>query len=201
MFLWPLALWLWATSRRRQALGSVGVALLLLGLSWAIVGFAGLADYPALVHRVSDYEASESLTLYGPALAAGIPDAVARSLWVVPGVAALVVSVLLGRRGDETGSFCAAVGAALLLAPIVWLHYLALLLVPLAVALPVFSWPWLLPLLLWVVPDVHDSAPWHAVLTVAVLVGVLACCLLRPARRSSRHRGEGVFSAVLSPRS
>ena len=69
------------------------------------------------------------------------------------GGALLVACVVLARRGDDLRSFTCAVAATLALSPIVWLHYLVLLLVPLAIARPRFSVVWLLPILLWSARD------------------------------------------------
>ena len=68
------------------------------------------------------------------------------------GGALLVLCFLYARGGDEVRSFTCAVAATLALSPIVWLHYLVVLLVPLAIARPRFSLLWLLPALLWVSP-------------------------------------------------
>ncbi len=73
--------------------------------------------------------------------------------------------------------------ATLVLSPIVWLHYLVVLLVPVALARPRFSLLWLLPVLLWVSPKpgyaegVQTFAP---AIAVAILVAVL---LARPTMR------------------
>ena len=75
-----------------------------------------------------------------------------RSTFVVGGGAARRPASLFARRGDDVRSFTCAVAATLALTPIVWLHYLVVLLVPLAIARPRFSVIWLLPVLLWVSP-------------------------------------------------
>jgi len=56
------------------------------------------------------------------------------------------------RSGDVFRSFTLTIAATLALTPIVWLHYLVLLLVPVAIARPRFSHLWLLPSLLWFSP-------------------------------------------------
>jgi hypothetical protein len=71
---------------------------------------------------------------------------------VIVGAACLGLIAWRGRasRADRW-TFTLAVGAALALSPIVWLHYLMLLLVPIAVASPRLGPLWLLPLAFWVV--------------------------------------------------
>src|ERR671934_150181 len=57
---------------------------------------------------------------------------------------------------------------SILASPIVWLHYLALLLVPVALSRPRFGWIWLAPALLWICP-VRPAAPtWLTLLVLAV---------------------------------
>ena len=83
---------------------------------------------------------------------------------------------LLGRRGDDVRSFTCFVAATLALSPIVWLHYLVALLVPLAIARPRFSVIWLLPVLLWISPKpgyAEGFATFVPGIAAAILVGVL----------------------------
>ena len=63
--------------------------------------------------------------------------------------------VLMWRRR----SFTLAVAASLALAPIVWLDYYALAIVPLALARPRLSAIWFLPLLTWGLPSSGIAAP------------------------------------------
>ena len=61
------------------------------------------------------------------------------ALTFVVGGALLVGCVLFARRADDARSFTCAVAATLALSPIVWLHYLVALLVPMAILRPRFS--------------------------------------------------------------
>ncbi len=71
-----------------------------------------------------------------------------------------------------------AIVASLALSPIVWLHYFALLLVPLAITRPRFGPVWILPIALWVVPaDGNGRAAWQTALTLVVFSAVVALCL------------------------
>ena len=84
-----------------------------------------------------------------------------------------------------------AVAATLALSPIVWLHYLVLLLVPLAIARPRFSIVWLLPVLLWSSPRPGYAEGVQTFLPALVAVIIVACSSpARPSsalRRRSRH--------------
>ena len=105
---------------------------------------------------------------------------VGNALVFVIGGALLVGCVLFARRDDDARSFTCAVAATLALSPIVWLHYLVALLVPMAILRPRFSLLWLLPVLLWVSPKPGYAEGLPTVmpaLAAAIMVTVL---LARP---------------------
>ena len=89
--------------------------------------------------------------------------------------------VLLRRRGDEV-SFGAAVIAALLATPILWNHYLVLLVAPIALARPRLAPLWFLPLVLWATP--HPESFGH-VWRIALVLSVTGLVAIRTMRRSS----------------
>ena len=71
-FLWPLAVWLAATRRVAAAALAVAIGLVLLVVTWAAIGFAGLADYPELMRRLQDSIGEDSYTLHVVALDVGL---------------------------------------------------------------------------------------------------------------------------------
>jgi hypothetical protein len=142
LYLWPLLPWLAATRRLRAAVWSVAIGTAVFFASWAVIGFRGFADYPDLLHRLSDAMDSRSYTVYALGLDLGLPSVVARLLWIGLAVSLLAATVVVGRRGDELRAFVLALAAALACSPIVWLHYFALLLVAVAVAEPRLGPAW-----------------------------------------------------------
>jgi alpha-1,2-mannosyltransferase len=191
VFLWPLTVWLVATRRARAAAWSVGVALVVLLVSWAIVRFHGIGDYLDLVRRLSDRQDELAYTIYALGVDLGLPASVAWGLWAVVAVAVLAASFVLARRGDEQRAFILALVAAIACSPIVWLHYFALLLVAVAVARPRLAPVWFLgiPLQLVVTTGVYNGSTFQtaAVLCLAALTVVLT---LAPASwRVGRVRG------------
>ena len=142
--LWPMFVWMLATRRLRASAAAVVIGIAMTVGAWAVIGFDGLTGYPDLLRRLSDIQAENSYSLVGMAATAGLPDAVGRGLTLVVGGALLVACVVFARRADDVRAFTCAVAATLALSPIVWLHYLVVLLVPLAIALPRFSAIWLL---------------------------------------------------------
>ena len=98
--------------------------------------------------------------------------------------------VAFARRGDDARSFTCAVAATLALSPIVWLHYLVVLLVPIAIARPRFSALWLLPVLLWASPRPGYAEGFQTFLPAIAVVILVTVLLARPAQRSRGHRGR-----------
>jgi alpha-1,2-mannosyltransferase len=149
LFLWPVFVWLVATRRYRAAAVSAATTAVLVVGSWAVIGFAGVRDYPALLRVLAQALEHDSYTIFALASDFGAPDLLARGAGIAVGTATLAGCWILGRRGDETRSFTLAILAALLLTPIIWLHYFALLLVPVAIVHKRLSLLWATPLLLW----------------------------------------------------
>ena len=194
LFTWPLLVWLAATGRIRAAAAGVLAAALAVLASWAVIGLDGLVDYPALVRRLTELEADRSYSLFALGDALGLPEPLALAAALAVGLLLLVAVVRAGRDPGlsaaerDRWALTAAIAAALALTPIVWIHYLILLLVPLALARPRFSLLWL-ALLVPLVPRAWgwepagwpegDPASLAVVLGVAALV--LAAALRRPA--------------------
>ncbi len=184
LFLWPLAIWLVATRRWRAVLicAVVGTVLLLGG--WAVIDFAGLRGYPTLIHVLGQLEAPVS---YSVVALLGLGGNGATVVTVALSLGA-VVAVLLAARGPDGDrrAFAVAVLASLVATPLLWLHYLLLLFVPIAVYRPRLSGLWFLPLALWATPTTHSHGiPWR----IALALGVLAVVAARTAfegRRLSR---------------
>jgi len=145
LFLWPLALWLLCTRRYRAAAVAIGGAAATTLGAWAAIGFAGLHEYPALLARLTGLAGPNSYSLYALGRTVGAPAEVAQ--YAPVGLALLLVWAV--RRCSDRTVLLAALAAALVASPILWPHYLVLLVVPLAFASPRLTWPWIAPELLW----------------------------------------------------
>jgi hypothetical protein len=183
IFLWPLTLWLAVTRRMRAAVWSVVIAAVVLTASWAVVGFRGLADYPDLVRRLSDRMDERGYTIYALATDLGMPTDAAWALWFGAAVLVLAGSVVLARRGDEKRAFILALTAAIAFSPIVWLHYLSLVLVAVAVARPRLAPVWFIgiPLQVVVTTGVYNGSTFQTA-SVLVLIAAALALALAPAR-------------------
>jgi hypothetical protein len=191
VFLWPLVVWLAATRRWRAAVGAAAVAAALTLGSWAVIGFDGIADYPDLLRRLSDVEAENSYSAYAMLVTLGLPSTLARLAVAAAALGLLVLGWRVARRGGDGDrrALTFALAAGVVLTPILWLHYLVLLVVPIALARPRLSALWLVPLAMTVFEllDLYRGWPrgdgWALLSVVAVVTFVFATALVRPGRR------------------
>jgi alpha-1,2-mannosyltransferase len=161
VFLWPLLVWLAATRRWTAAVGAGALALGLALASWAVIGFRGLGDYPELLRRLSEIEAENSYSAFAILVTIGVPATLARVLLVLAAASLLVIAWRVA-RGSQDGdgdrpAFVLALAVAFVLTPILWLHYLVLLVVPIALARPRLSALWFVPLAL----TVFEALDWY----------------------------------------
>jgi hypothetical protein len=190
VFVWPLLVWLAATKRSAAAVGAAVAAVGLALGSWAAIGFDGIADYPDLLRRLSDVEAENSYSAYAILVAIGVPSGLAHV--VVTGAAAtlLVLAWRAARSADgDRRALTLALAAGFVLTPILWLHYLVLLVVPIALARPRLSVLWLVPLAMTVFEllDLYKGWPrgdgWALASVAAVMTVVFAAASRSPRRR------------------
>ena len=176
-FLWPVIIWFVAIGRVRTATTAVAIALASLVL---LLPFTSIADYARLVRDLSDTFDGFSYTLFALLVDVGSPELAARAATL--GLGASVLMLAWRRR-----SLGLAVGAALILSPIVWRHFFALLLVPLAIARPRFDAVWLIPLGFWFVPGTLNGEPWQTGLGLALAAVTLTATEIAP--RGTVDRG------------
>jgi hypothetical protein len=124
----------------------------------------------------------EELTAYSPlalALRLGLNRAAADAFTVALVLLMSVASVRAARKGQDSTVLLGAIIVSLLATPIVWRHYFALLLVPLAISRPRLSAAWAIPVLLLVVP-VTDPAMWQLGLTLTAIGALVYILVTRP---------------------
>jgi len=169
--LWPLGVWLVFTGRLR----SLGLATGLAALSILLVlPYQSLGAFADVLSEHTRTRELESQSLFALLSVIGVPGAVAVGVWL--GVAG--VGLYLARR-----SFAGCVICALLLAPLVWLHYFTLLVVPMAIAgAPL--WVWATPVVGWLIPS-ETIEPSGTALMLG-LVAVVGLFTMRSAVRRPR---------------
>lgn len=179
-FLWPLLVWVAATKRSLAAVLGLVVTIVTTIAAWAVIGFQGFTGYPALLGKVYDIHAEESYSFVGVAASLGFDPVVGRVSMLCIGGVLLASCVRFGRQGDDRRAFSCALVAALALTPIVWQHYIVLLLVPLGIARPRFSAVWVLPMVLWVSPRSGNGEGLEPILLAVATAALLALILVRP---------------------
>jgi hypothetical protein len=183
LFPWPLAIWLLVTRRIRAFALTATLALVVTLVAWAAIGFAGLADYPRMLSNLSFVSEGAGVSAVAGMIALGLPAVTAKAAALV--LAALIIGAawFLSRRSDGgRRAFGLTVIAALVASPMVWPHYFALLLVPIALASPRLSLLWFIPLFACVAPYPQTTGrPWEIALYLAIAVVPLwRLCSSRP---------------------
>jgi hypothetical protein len=172
LFLWPVLVWLLVTRRFRAFAASVltiGVTFAL----WASIDLAGMRRYPETVRLLNEVQRWKSYSLQSLFVSLHA-SAFASEIAAGVGAVAAVSAVVLLRRRDDRTTFAAAVVAALVATPILWTHYLVLLLAPIALTRPRLGPLWLVPLVIWATPHPESlGIVWRIVLVLAV-IGVVA---------------------------
>ncbi len=186
LFVWPLVIWLLLTRRFKAAavatLGSGGLTLAV----WAAIGFDGLRGYPSLLRNLTHIESVWGFSLVALADRVGLSDP--QASWVVFGIPLallLLASCFVRAQGPDVDRrlFVVAIGLAILLTPILWLHYLTLLLVPIALSRRTFGPEWILLLAFWISPYQQPGtfAAWRVIVTLGLVIAITIRAERRPA--------------------
>ena len=195
LFLWPLVPWLWFTGRRRAAVISGGAGILFFLVPWAVIRFDRMTEYPRLLATITDVWGRRSVSVYAVLVNHGTSELAAQVLLVILALAG-VAAIAAARKRDAT-AFTLAVVVALLTTPVVWGHYFALLLVPIAILAPAFSWLWLLPLLFFphleigaVTGDIRARALACTVALLATAAALLRTANATPGSTEARYTAQ-----------
>jgi alpha-1,2-mannosyltransferase len=173
LLVWPLIIWLLLTRGLRATGLALASAAALLGAGWACIGFKGLLAYPSLL--VADAHAFEERThsITSGLMRLGASIAPAQMLAVL--IACLVViATLRGSGSSERSLFLTAIAFSLLSSPLLEMHYITLLLIPLAIVRPRLDLLWLFAInVFWLSPLEPPRTVWQialVLLSVTVVV-------------------------------
>jgi hypothetical protein len=140
LFPWPLVGWLAATRRWRTLAVCTVLGTLVMFGAWALLGFQSMIDYPRMLVDATYIQEGRSSSLAAVLLVLGASPWTAHLAVMLAAGALLVLAWRVARLpGGERGAFGLAVIAALTASPIVWDHYMILLLVPIALLSPRLS--------------------------------------------------------------
>jgi alpha-1,2-mannosyltransferase len=173
--LWPLLVWLVVTKRIRTAAASVGMTGLFVGIAFAIVGSWTMGSLEESAQAALQTGRS-SYSVYALLRAMGLSRGPANVLPIVAGGVLLLASI---RARDERHSFTIAVAAALVATPVIWIHYLVLLFVPIAIYRPRLSLVWWLPSVFLVFGD-RDGA-YGSISRIGLVLATSAAIILAAA--------------------
>jgi alpha-1,2-mannosyltransferase len=181
LFLWPVFLWLLFTRRYRAKVESVLLFVVLNAAAWIAVGAGSIVAYVHLLHRLTLSEASDSYALKAVMGRTGLPSTAGTAVTCLAVLALLATWWKVG-RGDDRATLAAMTLVALVASPIVWLHYLALLLAPVALMQRSLNWLWLVPIAAVFCPGAGSGTTLQATLGFAV-IAVVAIGVVAPAAR------------------
>ncbi len=174
---WPVLIWLLGTRRIRATCWAAVGAVVLNGIAWAALGFGEIHRYLALMSEFARQGERIGLTLVTLLLHLGVGSGPAYVLGLLPGAVACLACLILGLAHRERTAMVLCIMALLTSTSVIWLHYFALLIVPLALVRPRLSPAWALPLLMWVCLPTDQPATWQIVASLIVCTAVLVDCL------------------------
>jgi hypothetical protein len=147
VFPWPLGVWLLVTKRYRALALAVTAGVVLTFGAWAVIGFDGLLQYPKMLSEVSFIQEGRAVSVVAVLLVAGVSSGAASAIALALTGGLLFAAWRIAQRPDgDRRSFALVIIAALTSTPIVWEHYMVLLLIPVALVSPRLSKLWLLPM-------------------------------------------------------
>jgi len=193
LFLGPLVLWLIATRRWRETGLTVAVAAAMFLAPFASLGTGVLHGYPKLLRALDSTFGPRSFSAFTLFHSLGASTAVTRLLVVCLGVALASALFWLASRRRDADAFTIAIAAALILSPIVWMHYYVLLMVPIAIARPKLSGLWFVPLLYWFSPRLESEGDLRRLL---IGIGVTAAIVGTTILTRASGKPEYAFSAL-----
>ncbi len=174
---------LWQLLRRqwRAVAWTIGAGLVLIVLTLPFVGLEGYRDYLTVLRNLGGVTGVEhNLDISTAFLTLGADEQLAE-LALLAGYGLAIAAIGLSLRREPDLGFVVTATASLLLSPLLWDHYLAMLVLPAAyLAARGRTWGLLLPLLSWLPPI---AAPFLA--PFVVLAATWAPFLARPARPGS----------------
>jgi hypothetical protein len=185
LFVWPLGLWLLVTRRWRAAAYALGFGLVVNLVAWALVGFNEISVFLHLSSEDTTALWRGGYSMLAVARHLGFGRGTGEALLLVTSAltaAATIYAGIFKRR--ERGALVLAVLLMLFASPLLWAHYFALLLIPLALYRPRLSPVWALPVLMWPMPPRQPVLGWQEVLAWGVTAAMLASTY-RASRRPS----------------
>ena len=177
LFLWPLVVWLVLSRRIASAALAAAIAVVVTVAAWGALGFAGMTDYPALLSSLTASVQAKGWSVVSLSVAAGASATAGKLVAAAAAATLLLVAAVLRR---DVVSFAFAVAAAIVLSPIVWLHYFLLVAAPVALVSPALSPVWAVLLIFWLSPFQETGGDvWRILLGLTAVASVCTATALR----------------------
>jgi alpha-1,2-mannosyltransferase len=191
LFTWPILIWLIATRRWAATAVAVAFASIVNAIAWTVVGFDQIHRFVRVSELVTRQYERAGYGLVALFMHLGAASTIAGLGTVAVACAVALGCVAAGRaRRDQTALLLALV-LMLAASPLVWSHYFAVLLVPLALRRPRLAAVWLLQLPLWL-GTVDDPTALECAIGVGV-VAITAAILIREDRRDQVSWAAGRY--------
>jgi alpha-1,2-mannosyltransferase len=195
LFLWPLLIWLVAT-RRLRASGASVATLALISLLWALIDLDGLRHYTTTLRVLNQVQRWKSYSPQSLAISLNLGARAGEIFTLAVAAVGIALIVWLARQPEgDRRSFSAGAALALLTTPILWLHYLVFLLVPIALLRPRLSRLWLVPVALWVTGRTDSMGAHWRIITVLVAIAAVATV---SCRQTPEQEATGVAPEALT---
>lgn len=179
-FVWPLGLWLLATRRWKAAAWVLASGLCLNLLAWGLVGFNEISTFLRLSSEDTKALWQQGYSMLAVAHHLGWGRSAGELLLLLTSVATAAILIYMGAvKRREQDALVIAVMLMLLASPLLWAHYFALLLIPIALSYPRLGAIWVLPILMWPMPPRQPVYGWEEALAW-VLTAVCLAVVLKP---------------------
>jgi hypothetical protein len=175
-----------ATRRWAAAAWALAWGALVNLLAWALVGWGAIHTYLHLSSEVTSALWRGGYSMLAVAHHLGLARADGEILLLATSALATGLVIYLGAvKRRERDALVLAVALMLLASPLLWSHYFALLLVPVALCRPRLSPVWALPLLMWPMPPRWPVVGWEELLAWGLTGAMLASLLLVKRREAA----------------
>lgn len=190
-----LVVWQLLRRRWKAVAWTIGAGVVLILLSLPFVGANGYLDYASVLRNLSDVSGvAFNYDLGSTAQSLGASELASTGALLV-GYAIAIGAIALSLRRDRELGFIVTTSASLLLAPLLWDHYLTMLVLPAAfLAQRGHPWALALPMLTWL-PGLVDD--WAVVVPLLAIAGTVLPFLARDV--AAVERGPTRVSSAAAP--
>jgi hypothetical protein len=174
--MWPVGLWLLVTRRWKAAAYAAAFGLIIQAVSWSVLGFDQIRTFLQLTGLISHTFRRAGYGTAAWLMNMGTSQRAATVVALLVAGAVFASCVYAGRRRDGEPALVLAVVLMFCASPLVWTHYFALLIVPLAIIRPRLSPVWAIPTAFWACP-LGSPRAWECALALTT-VGVVTALLI-----------------------